>query len=540
MDATSKKLLRLLREDQPVELRRAAVQVLAEVGTGNAETGRALRDLLADADAALRLDALRAVGKLRVAPALPELLQRITEGGAESEAAAHAAARLGPKGTRALRDLMGHVAPGLRRRIAGALTAVGTAGAESVALDALLDSDPGVVDAAARSLSLELPSLTAAQRKNLADGLLQLLKQGKKKPLPLASEAAILRLLAALQDGRAEAVYWERAEPSHPAEVRALALRALGTLGSAPGKDKLGRLLACAADADFRVAAPALMLLKTVTPNDRTLSDWLHLLEAPDVAVRRLALEKIGDRDSTAVAAALLRQLDHPDRSLRDQALVRLGQLDHGRQALAEAVLKADSPDRAWLLARSQAPFVRDYSKALREQLFKQACTHLEAGDRRADALLFLLREADPQSLRDRLEERGLALRKKKQYAKALACFRLLCRDPACGAPLRFELAASGLKLSSRDLSAEARAGDPCLEQFANLVHAVGAELLDYVKWAKWLEPEELFYLGFHFAEKHHQEQQFGGQVLHLVLERSPRSGVAKDAKSKLRREGLD
>ena len=55
-----------------------------------------------------------------------------------------------------------------------------------------------------------------------------------------------------LQDARAEAVYWERAEPTHPAEVRALALQGLGTLGAVPGKDKLGRLLACAAEVDFR------------------------------------------------------------------------------------------------------------------------------------------------------------------------------------------------------------------------------------------------------------------------------------------------
>jgi HEAT repeat protein len=119
LDATGKKILRLVRADQPIELRRAAVQVLAEVGARDTDVSRVLRELFADPDAALRLEALRAVGKLRIEQALPELLQRITEGGPESEAAAHAAAHLGPKGARGLRDLMGHVAPGLRRRIAG-------------------------------------------------------------------------------------------------------------------------------------------------------------------------------------------------------------------------------------------------------------------------------------------------------------------------------------------------------------------------------------------------------------------------------------
>src|SRR6185312_11511878 len=113
-------------------------------------------------DAAVRAQLLTAAGQLRVEPALPQLLKKIEEGGEESERAAHAAARLGARGTKALQDLMHKVAPGLRRRIAGALAAAGTASAGSAAIDALLDSDPGVVDAAARSLSGEIPAMTEA------------------------------------------------------------------------------------------------------------------------------------------------------------------------------------------------------------------------------------------------------------------------------------------------------------------------------------------------------------------------------------------
>src|SRR5581483_4665214 len=146
------KLLHLLQPERPVELRCAAVRVLGVVADRDAATGKAIATLLRDTDAAIRLEALAAVGALRLESALPVLLERISEGGLESEAAAQAAARLGAKGTKALRELMQHTTPGLRRRIAGALAAAGTASAESAALEALLDTDPGVVDAAARSL----------------------------------------------------------------------------------------------------------------------------------------------------------------------------------------------------------------------------------------------------------------------------------------------------------------------------------------------------------------------------------------------------
>ena len=90
------------------------------------------------------------------------------------------------------------------------------------------------------------------------------------------------------------------------------------------------------------------------------------------------------------------------------------------------------------------------------------------------------------------------------------------------------------------DLTAESRSTEPCLQQFANLVHSHAAEVSEYVPKAKWLEPEDLFYLGFHFAEKEREEKKFGGDVLHLLVKRSPQSKLAKDAKNKLKREGFD
>jgi HEAT repeat protein len=540
LDATGKKLLRLLGPDQPAEVRRATATVLGALGLKDAEINRAVCDGLADPDPAVRSRLLAVAGQLRVEPALPQLLKKIEEGGEESELAAHSAARLGARGTKALQELMHKVAPGLRRRIAGALAAAGTASAGSAAIDALLDKDPGVVDAAARSLSGEIPALPESARQALADHLLGLLEGSKKSPLPTPTEAAVFRLLAALGDPRAETWFWDRIQPGHPVEVRAAALQGLGRWAAAPAKDRLKRLLVGAADADFRVAAPALMMLRGVDVADRQLADWLTLFDAADVAGRRLALEKLGDRDTDEVAAALLRQLRHPDRGLRDDTLARLGRLAAGRKALADALLAAESPDAAWTLARTQEPFVAGYGADLRGRLFDQACDYLDAGDRRADALLHLLRVADPPGLRDRLEERAQALRKKKQYDNALAYLRQLTRDPACAAAVRLEAAGCALKVSARDVSAEARAADPALQLFARLIDNHEAETLEFVGQANWLEPEELFYLGFHFAEKERAAKKFGGEVLRLVVQRSPRAKIAKDAKSKLRGEGLE
>src|SRR5262249_24475231 len=154
--------------------------------------------------------------------------------------------------------------------------------------------------------------------------------------------------------------------------------------------------------------------------HDRHLDDWLPLLYAADSAARRFAMEKLGNKDTHAVAEALLAQVDYPDRALREEALLCLAGLTHGREVLARRLLEADSPDQAWVLARAQAPLAASYDKSLRTRIFNQVCDYLDGSDRRADALLFLLREIDAKDLRDRLEERALALRKKKKYAVAL------------------------------------------------------------------------------------------------------------------------
>lgn len=535
MPIATKKLIQLLHPDRAAEVRRAAALVIGELGARDAELGRALCERLDDEDAGVRLQAIQAVGQLRVDGALPLLLARIKDGGAEAELASRAVAQLGARGTRALHDLMPKVSPGVRRYLAAALAGGSGAGAEAIAV--LLDGDPGVVDAAARSLAGQVPNLTAAQRRGLTDHLLDLLGDGSA-PLQPASEGATVRLLVALDDPRAEAALWDRTLAPHPPGVRAAALQALGKWSTAPGKDQLHRLFACAADPDFRVAAPALLILKNLPVDRRALPEWLTLLHAPDVAVRLVALEKVGDRDTNDVAAALVEQLAHPDRTLRESALTRLSQLKSGRAALAAELIGAESADRAWALAKGLAPFIRDYPAAWRDEVFAQICDRLEASDRRADALLFLLREADAADLHQRLEERAAALRKKKDYSTALLYLRLLTRDPACGFPTRLEQAACALKVSNHD-PADAHA-DPALQQFDHLAHHFESELADAVEKIKWLDPDDLYYLGFHLAEQEGPAKRLAAKVLHLVLKRSPRSKLAQAARSKLRSAGLD
>lgn len=538
-DATVRKLVQLLSPAAASELRQAAALVLGEVGGRDRDVAQALIDALNDPDPAFRRPVLQSVARLRIERALPRLLEMISQGGPEAEAAAQSAAALGARATEALRDLMNGAAPGLRRRIAAALGTGGTASADAAALDALLDADPGVVDAATRALIAKVPSLDAKHRRSLGDAIFSLLKD-KKARRRLASDVALLRLLAALEDPRGEATFWSYTDARQAAELRAAALQAIGALRPPTAHERIKQLLQAAGSPDFRIAAPALMILKRLDVPDRQLRDWLALLDAPDAAARRFVIDKLHGRSNPDFAAALARQLHQPDKTVRAAALTELEQTEAGRTALVRELLDAPAPDSAWVLARAQVPFAATLSTSLRKEIFTRACRYLDDGDRRADALLFLLREADARQLRHWLDERAVGLRKKKNYAAAMPYFRLLTRDPACGESSRFEAAGCAVKLSAHDLASDARQADPALHLFATLLHRHETEPIRLVEAARWLDAEDLFYLGFHFAERAQPERDFGAQLLQLLIKRAGRTKLAKDAKSKLRSHALD
>ena len=537
-DNTLVKLIQLISAPEALELRRAAALVAGSLGTTRDK--RLVKGLLAnlqEADVDLRLASIEALGRLRADEALGPLLEFVRLGGPELEVAVSAAGQLGARGLKALGKTMEAVTPALRSRMAAVLAKSGTGGGLVVTAHALLDPDPKVVDAAARSLAAEVPRFTAAQKQALAKFLSESLEV--KSDRADKTEAALVRLLGTLHDPQTEDILWQRLRANAAPEVQAAALQALGH-GAAPTTDaRLQRLVACAAHTDFQIVAPALVLLKQMPAGAKSAKLWLKLLNAPDVATRRFAVDKLSGVESPEVARGFLDQLAHADRTLKNEARQALLRFDKGRQALLDKLLEGQSLEESWDLARSVAPAAHEFSSTVWSRLFEQAAKYHDREDRREAPLWYLLREMDPGWTRDRIEARAVALRKKKKYAEAVGYYRLLVQDPACAEDIRFELAATGLKISRHDTTVEARQADPALAQFDRLLQNPAYDLVDRVTHAKWLDNADLFYLGFHFVEQTHRARTFGKQILELVVKRSAKSELGKNARKKLKSAGL-
>ena len=116
---------------------------------------------------------------------------------------------------------------------------------------------------------------------------------------------------------------------------------------TAPTKEQRQRLFRCAGEGDFRVAGPAMMILDKLPVTDKMVPEWLPLLQSQGVATRRLALSKVGDRDTAEVAEALSGQLAHGDRAYREEVLSYLSRTERGRKALAKRLAEAETADAA-------------------------------------------------------------------------------------------------------------------------------------------------------------------------------------------------
>jgi hypothetical protein len=163
------------------------------------------------------------------------------------------------------------------------------------------------------------------------------------------------------------------------------------------------------------------------------------------------------------------------------------------------------------------------------------ASAYIEKGDQRANPVLFALRESNNAGLRERLDKRATALLKKKDFETANLVYRVLARDPAIGFPVRLGAATAALKVSSKKLDEAARAQDPALHHFATVAAEDQAKVLTHLAKFPGLDADDLYYVGFHFAESTGALRDFGAAVLQLLIKRFPRSKAVAAAKNKLK-----
>jgi hypothetical protein len=583
----------LLAHDR-VELRAAAVTVLAAVGRGDDAVEAGLIARLADVDPVVRRLALEALvdhGATGLGPHLVAILKRDDD--ALAERAAELLAANGAGAEAALRKELGHGPVAARRVIAQLLVRRGTAAAIDALLDQLADHELGEqvlqlvrheLDAGDDKLA-ELVYKAASGRvgdsgKRLHKELARVAKEqgaapakGKAKaakvaappadptrdpavaPL-LAEHTGLLRLLGYLARPQSQALLVAQADPEQPRPVRFAAIAALRRIvahAEAKGTEAaIAALIEYADGDDLGIAQTAIDTLRGARIPEKLAKPFAALAKSKNPAAQKLAMERLPAGGGAGAVKALVDALGGDDVTARDAAA-------RGLAKAPEAVL----PLTRALLATTDEQVARRYAGALRahrghisgvalDELAAAAAAHLERhskGKADADAILLervlteLLSEVAPARHVELLFDYARRLRKAGKPAEAFAALKPLLRtradlDAAIDDDARFFLAVLGLTVAGNAILRASHADDPVLAQFGRLARA-GYAVAKKLAKDKDVSDEEIYGLGFRLLESPDGgDQELGAELLGGIIEERPRSKLAKAAKNKLKLTG--
>jgi len=532
-----------LLEAQDPELRWAAAKVLGALKPQGEGIVRALARLLSSEERRVRSAALEAIAAIGPAEAVEEISALLDEPGELGKVALDVLSSLGPE---VLRHLQGRLATasdtGRRRILTAAARIRGAAGMNLIAkaLEAGL-GDAG--RALGPRLASELSEMTSRERGALRRRLESFVDSADPKQRP-RSVAVALDLLVRLDGAGAQRHLLALAGASHPPALRKRSLEALRQLaGEAKLEDEvIAGLFQCLDDSDFaNVISPAMGVLETAQLSAAHAPPLLALLKGHDPALRRFAVNALGQVDTAASAAALLEALrgDNPD--LQKRAAVALSKQRSAVPLVASALVDAPDAATAWVLARILNPHARRLKSEQVSALAAAGAVWLARGDPRAEAILHVLRDDHAEALAAANLKRVKRIRRDRSGGDVVNLIRPLLRDGAPVPPdLLYELAVAEVIRGPKDVLREARLDHPGLHYLEKLLHEPDFALLTRLKRDKaLLTPEEYYLIGSHFAERTYADRAFGGDLLRWTAETFPEDNFARAAEAKLHMEGF-
>jgi len=534
-----------LLEAQEAPVRRAAAVVLGALAPSDKEVVSALAAALSVDDHELKLrvlDALAAIGAPAAFEAVAPLLDE------RGDLGIHAREALAAMGGRILTRLRSRFESGgstARRRILGIAARLRGASGFDLLMRALEDGHADMVLEAGQRLSEELS--TAGQReRSLLVGRLEKFLDSARAREDAAAAAAAVDLLARSSAGEREAI--DRlagyCATGHAPAVRQRSLEGLARIATrVPLPEKvLDLLIGCLRDPDFtHVVGPSIQVLEKAQLTAAHTDALLRCLSGGDPALRRFAIAALGRIDSPRSAKALLEVLqgDNPDLQRRAaEALTRLGEA-----AGPTAAALASAPDArvAWIYARILQPRIHQLRGDHVSALAKAAAAWLEPGDPRAEAVVSVLRERHLDALAAAVSRRVSRLKRDRAAGEIVNLLRPLGRSADDTAPeTLYELALAEVVRGPKDVIREARLDHPGLRAMEALASDSEFDLLAHLrKEKKYLEPDEYYLIGCHFAERSFAERALGGAILAWLVKTFPEDPAAASASNKLLMEGF-
>lgn len=523
-----------LLENDAIEKQIAAAIVLGELKAKGPGVVESLGAVLASGVPLLQVHALDALARVGAKKALPSIFPLLAQHNDDvRRAATRAIASVGDDVVPLIKEKMASATPDERRALDHALAELGGKDAFATLIKGLASSDGEAAKAAALAVRQQVKNADGNKRRSYLAETEKFLEAQKKKGGQPSAVSAAIKILGYLEDEKTIPVLLSYAsdEKEHPSvrQEAIIAFRfALQT--DKPSAKVVDALVRAAESEDRTLAQTALHTLGSLKVGDDTAKRLEKLALHPEEARARFVLDMLGRMGGAEAARVLTKVLTQTsDRRYAEAAAAGLQGKDDAVPALAKALLETTNADRAWVLRNVLRPTAKKIAPALRKQILETAMERLGKGERGYEALLDVARDADADGVAEALRALASRLRKKDEN-KARVVLGILCKSDRATDDDRYALASLELARSNLDTRPASRAGDEALRLLGALVKH-GFDVAKALRKDRGVELDQLYYVGFHFAEDGHP---LGTELLEEVVKKGGRAKVAKMAKNKL------
>jgi hypothetical protein len=431
-----------------------------------------------------------------------------------------------------IRARMGQAAADERRALDAVLAELGGKDAFHTLVTGLSSANAEAANAAALAMRQQIKAADGRKRRSYGTEIEKFLEKQSKAGGPPTAIAAAIKILGYLEDEGAIPTLLSYAKSAkEPAAVRQEAFIAMRFALKDKAPAKVVEALVDAAESPERtLAQTALHTLGSLDLPQGLAPRLQRLVGHSDPECVRFVLELLGRQTSADALGVLVDVVATSDKRRAELAAQMLSGKEAAAPLLAKALLASKDADRGWLLRNVLRPLAGKVPPASRKLLLDLALKRLGDGERGWEALLDVVRDADPDGVADALRALAAKLRKSGTMDKALTVMRILCKSERATDEDRYALVSLELGKSSRDTRPASRAGDEALRMLASMLGR-GFDVAKSLKKDKALGLDELYYVGFHFAEEGHP---LGEELLEEVVKKGGRAKIARMAKNKL------
>ncbi|NNF08089.1 MAG: HEAT repeat domain-containing protein [Candidatus Eisenbacteria bacterium] len=488
----------------------------------------------------LVLASVRALGQIGSAGALKALLPLLEARGELQETGAMAIAACGKVALPAVKKALKDAPFESRRVLYSVLANMKTAESQRLVLDAFYEDNFEMVKMAGRALRSALNTMNEKERIAATKSAVAFLKLKATKASRGATNSTII-YLGYLGAPTAVPTLLPYTGAKNPRATRKHALGAIRNCSQAGvGLTVVKKLFAYLDETDFEaIVQPTVAILNRSVIPPALEKELQRLTGARHTEVRQFALRKLAEGSTKTSAKLLVQSLVSKDERLRRSAAHAIKRSPKAPELLLPLLHEEKDVDQSWSLVHLIKPQASTLPPASMKSTMQKALKLLEKGDRRAEPLLHLCRFSDEDGFYKSFRTLATKARKAKKYKDAERYLRLVARNPRFDSDARFELSIVTLKAAQAGKTGSKEQED-ALSNLRRLCMDSGFDLPTRLKKeSRFLGPEGLYALGFHFAESSGPVRKLGASLLQSLVKKSPRTKIGRMARSKLNTEGL-